>query len=140
MNRDSTAAAAMTADVVTVRPTCTVTDAATLLARNRIGMLPVVDPGGRLLGVLSESDIVWLRAHEDRAAPGRPRWWDQSAPDECTVEEVYSPGPITVAPDEPLEVVRALMREHHIHHVVVVDGERRPIGVVGTLDVLERAA
>lgn len=173
MKARSTAGDAMTVDVVTVSPACSITDAATLLARNRIGVLPVVDPAGRLLGVLSTSDIVWLRAHEvtrlesqagDEPAgapePGadvpaevasywyhlgsadaRRRWWDHDAcGEECTVEAIYTPDPITVAPDEPLDRVSRLMRDHKIHHVIVVDRERRPVGVIGTLDVLALAA
>lgn len=52
-------AAVMTREVVTVAPHDTVEDAARLLYRHRIGSLPVVDPRGGLLGILSDTDILY---------------------------------------------------------------------------------
>ena len=79
----------MTADVITTGPNDTVEDAAKLLIRNRVGCLPVVDAHGRLLGILTESDI--LRAF---------------------VEVLTAAGPssrLEVAlPDRPGELARAL--------------------------------
>jgi len=49
---------AMTRDVVTVGPYDTVEDAARFLCRHRIGALPVVDAHGRLLGMITETDVL----------------------------------------------------------------------------------
>ena len=51
-------AAIMTREVVSVSPTDTVEDASRLLCRHRIGALPVVDEAGRLVGILSETDVL----------------------------------------------------------------------------------
>lgn len=48
----------MSREVVTALPGDTIEDAATLLYRHRIGALPVVEPSGRLVGLLSETDIL----------------------------------------------------------------------------------
>lgn len=48
----------MTREVITVGPFDTVEDAAVLLHRHRVGALPVVDAAGRLLGILTETDIL----------------------------------------------------------------------------------
>jgi acetoin utilization protein AcuB len=48
----------MTAEVITTGPHDTVEDAARLLCRHRIGALPVVDAHGRLLGMISETDVL----------------------------------------------------------------------------------
>lgn len=48
----------MSREVITALPGDTIEDAATLLYRHRIGALPVVDPNGRLVGLLSETDIL----------------------------------------------------------------------------------
>lgn len=48
----------MTREVITVNPNETVEDAAKLLYRHRIGALPVVDGRGRLLGIITETDIL----------------------------------------------------------------------------------
>ena len=53
---------AMTADVVTVRPEVTLREVAKLLTERRISGAPVVDEGGRVVGVVSEADL--LRSSE----------------------------------------------------------------------------
>jgi CBS domain-containing protein len=50
----------MSDDVVTVLPTATVRDAASLMYKRRVNPLPVVDEQGRLVGIVSRSDIVKL--------------------------------------------------------------------------------
>ena len=60
----------MTRDVITAGPFDTVEDAAALLNRHRIGALPVVDAHGRLLGMLSETDVV--RAFVEMLGSGGP--------------------------------------------------------------------
>lgn len=60
----------MTRTVVTVRPTDTLQSAATLLAEKDISGMPVVDADGKVVGVLSEKDL--LRTLRDRAGLGMP--------------------------------------------------------------------
>jgi len=56
--RDTPVSAIMAREVITVGPWDAVEDAARLLHRHRIGALPVVDAHGRLLGILSETDVL----------------------------------------------------------------------------------
>ena len=69
----ATAAELMTAPTVTIGPDATVTEAARLLHRHGIKRLPVVDPAGPLLGIVSRADLlkVFLRADADIAAEVR---------------------------------------------------------------------
>jgi len=60
----------MTAEVITTGPFDTVEDAAKLLCRHRIGALPVVDAHGRLLGMISETDV--LTAFAEVLSAGGP--------------------------------------------------------------------
>jgi len=60
----------MTAEVITTGPLDTVEDAAKLLCRHRIGALPVVDAHGRLLGMISETDV--LTAFAEVLSAGGP--------------------------------------------------------------------
>jgi CBS domain-containing protein len=68
-----TAVELMTAPAVTIGPDATVTEAARLLHRHGIKRLPVVDPAGPLLGIVSRADLlkVFLRADAE-IAPGDP--------------------------------------------------------------------
>lgn len=56
--RSVDAAEAMTSDLVTVLPAATLAEAAAVMLRHKIGCLPVVDEGGALLGILTETDLV----------------------------------------------------------------------------------
>jgi CBS domain-containing protein len=54
-------------DVLTVGPQQTISSVVKLLAQNRIGALPVINPDGRLIGIISERDIIrGIAEHADR--------------------------------------------------------------------------
>ncbi|MGA5194471.1 CBS domain-containing protein [Streptomyces exfoliatus] len=63
----STAEAMMSSPVVTARPSWTAVEAARLMERHRVKRLPVVDADGRLIGVLSRSDLLQLFLRRDRS-------------------------------------------------------------------------
>jgi CBS-domain-containing membrane protein len=87
----ATAAELMTAPAVTVGPDATVTEAARLLHRHGIKRMPVVDPAGPLLGIVSRADLlkVFLRSDAEIAQEvrqdvlARAMWVD---PDTVTVQ------------------------------------------------------
>lgn len=76
----------MTADVVTVTPDTTLRDAADLLARRHVSGAPVVD-GGRVVGVVSASDIVGFAAEAPGVPTERPLDADWEGQDDLSVAE-----------------------------------------------------
>ncbi|HEY8505600.1 MAG TPA: CBS domain-containing protein, partial [Gemmataceae bacterium] len=56
------------------------------------------------------------------------------------VRQFMTPDPVTVAPDTPIREVARMMIDAHIHRVIVVDAEQRPLGVVSATDVLAAVA
>ena len=48
--------------------------------------------------------------------------------------------PVTVSPHTPIGKLARLMLDAHIHRVVVVDEQRRPIGIVSSTDILAAVA
>ena len=89
--------------------------------------LPVVDRVGRLVGVLSQTDIV--RA----LASGQPlASWPGLA-----VRHLMTAPALTIRLDETLLTAARMMEQHHVHRLVVVapDGEH-PIGVIATTDLV----
>ena len=64
------ASSIMVSDVITVEPDDTVQDVAGLLLVNRISAVPVVDDSGRIVGIVSEGDL--LRRDENRTEHERP--------------------------------------------------------------------
>jgi CBS domain-containing membrane protein len=123
----------MTLEPIVVRETDSVAFAETVLRDFRISGLPVVDSSGRLVGVFSETDSLYLKVPSVsgllRGKLGDPR-----------VGEVMSRPPITVNSVASIETAAATMIEHSVHRLVAVDDEGRPIGVLSAIDFVRLAA
>jgi len=111
----------MTRDVTACEPSASVRDAATLMAREDIGPVPVVDDG-RLVGILTDRDIVVRVVAEGRDAG------------QTTVGEIASKELVTVAPDTDLDEAMRLLAEHQVRRLPVVEGDRL-VGIVAQADV-----
>ena len=77
----------MTRDVVTVRPDTAVHDIAALMVERRISGMPVVDDGGRVIGIVSQGDLL------HRAEVGterRHKWWLRVFADPNTLAREFS--------------------------------------------------
>ncbi len=138
----------MTRNVVQVRADESMDKAAELLNQHDISGAPVVDELGRCVGVISGSDFV-LR-ERDRVgaevasgrvervfvqdAPGRPYHVEDIAGDR--VSEHMSADVQTVAANASLMDAARIMCSEHIHRVVVLDRDKRPAGLVSSLDVV----
>ena len=98
-----------------------------LMSDRRVSGLPVVDREGRLVGVVSQTDVV--RAH---AAGQTLSAWPGLA-----VRHIMTAPAITIRVDESLLEAARRMEERHVHRLVVVapDGEQA-IGVISTLDLV----
>jgi acetoin utilization protein AcuB len=108
-------AEAMTPRPVTVRPDATVAAALAALRRGRFRHLPVVAAGGELVGVVAHGDL--------QSPPGAPVEAAEALA-ERPVAEVMSPDPVTVWPDEPVEVAARLLVEHAVGCLPVVLDDR----------------
>jgi CBS domain-containing protein len=114
-------------DVMTHPVTCVGEDepvarAAERLAADGVGALPVCDRGGRLIGMLTDRDIV-LRV----VAQGEE-------PERVTAGACTTPEPVAIAAEEPVGEARARMASHRVRRLPVVDG-RRVVGIVSQADV-----
>lgn len=145
-----TAADVMTRDVVTVRPDDTLRRAAQLMLKRGVAGLPVVDVHGRIVGVVSEADLV----RPDEAAEQRVhRWLDMLADGEALAPEllatidaanrpvakVMRADPITIAETTPLREVANLVGRDNVRRVLVVtDGKL--VGIVARRDLVRALA
>ncbi len=140
----------MTPEPVCVDPTTTIAELARMLEQNEISGAPVVDRQGRVIGVVSRTDLVRCCIEGDsQRAPAfmfeslselGGEGVEEEIPPEpiASVEDFMSPEPETVRPDTPLVAVGRLLVGARIHRVVVVDEEMFPVGIITTLDLLER--
>lgn len=115
----------MSIDPVVIDPDALVAEAERLLKAHRISGLPVVYDGATV-GVISQTDIVIARSSELISAN-----WHR-----LRVRNIMSAPPVTVHMDTSIRRAARLMVERHIHRLVVVDGEDRPVGVITPLDLL----
>jgi CBS domain-containing protein len=112
----------MTPEVVTVAPEDTLGEAAAKMTEKGIGAV-VVSDFGRIIGILSERDI--MRAVADRIHSSEAR-----------VREWMTADPITATPDTSVEEAGRTMLENGFRHLPVVEGERA-IGIVSIRDVAQ---
>ncbi|HEU5423402.1 MAG TPA: CBS domain-containing protein, partial [Nitrolancea sp.] len=133
-----TAADVMTADVVTVTPGTSLADAAHLMALKRLKRLPVVDAEGRLMGIVARVDVLRAATAGAGAQPVDAETEVPAASPGATVAEVMTTQAPTVAANAGLpEVIEAVVSTR-LNRAVVVDEERRPLGVVTDAELLGR--
>ncbi len=110
-------------EVITIRPDETLREAIALLSRFNIGGLVVVDDARRLIGIITERDIIRQAAkNEDLFA--RP------------VHDVMTTDVIGATPDDDVESVARTMTERHFRHLPIMD-QGRLIGMVSIGDVVK---
>jgi CBS domain-containing protein len=123
----------MTIDPCLITRTASVADAEELMAKHRVSGLPVIDGDGSLVGVVSQTDLMYLTRPQVRTLMGR---WETP----LTVQEIMTSPPVTVPATMSLENAARVMTEHDVHRVVAVDRKGRPIGVLSATDFVQLAA
>lgn len=134
----------MTTTVVTVRPDATVREIAKLLLERRISAVPVVDPDSRLLGMVSEGDLM------RRPETGTERhlsWWLSllASPEERAIvyvkshggyaSDVMTRGVISVSEEASIEDIAELLEKHRVKRVPVLRNGKL-LGIVSRADLL----
>ncbi len=123
----------MTIDPITVELEATIEVAEELMRRHRVSGLPVVDRAGRLIGVISQTDILYLDVPAVRALiRNRERG--------VRVHEVMSAPPVTIDASASIQDAAIRMHSEHIHRLVAVDEHGRPVGVISAMDFVTLAA
>jgi CBS domain-containing protein len=134
----------MTTRVVTVEPDATVDEIAKRLLENRISAVPVVDAGGRMVGVVGEGDL--MRRTETETERHRSWWLSLLAlPEEVATAYVKDHGRhardvmtrevVAVDEDASLEEIAELLERHRIKRVPVIhDGKL--VGIVSRANLL----
>jgi CBS domain-containing protein len=138
------AADVMTRQVMTIEADAPIAKAVRLMLQNRISGLPVVDPSGRLVGIVTEGDF--LRRAETGTEVRRPRWLEfllgpgRGASEYVRtharkVAEVMTPNVASVAEDTPVDEIVRLMEHRRIKRVPVVQ-DRKVVGIVSRANLL----
>jgi predicted transcriptional regulator len=144
-----TAADLMSASVVVVPEEMSLQGAAHRLAQASVTGAPVVDKQGRCVGVLSATDFVhWMdRDHYGpvacAASPAFCAPWQMveanALPDQA-VRDYMTRDPVTVVATATLGELARKMVDVHIHRLIVMGKNGKPIGIVSSTDILAAVA
>jgi CBS domain-containing protein len=139
----------MISPVITVAKIATVRDVAKLLLKNRISAVPVVDNVGKVVGIVTESDLM----HRAEAGTEHPySWWVHFLAGDATiaadyvkshaakVEDVMTSDVVTATPETPLYEIAALLEEHQIRRVPIVNKDGSLVGIVSRANLIQVVA
>lgn len=130
----------MTTDVITAPPNMPYKAVADLLVQHGISAVPVVDDTGRVLGVVSEADLLAKLEYADRAprhplSARRMRYRSRKAAGDTAAEVMTAPA-VTIHPTETVTRAARLMDAAAIKRLLVVDDDHRLAGIVSRRDLL----
>lgn len=139
-----TAAELMAPNPISIRANASVSEALRLFTDKGVSAAPVIDEGGRPIGVMSRSDLLVHQAETSRR--GHNYFFAESdvdTPDEeanaaVTVADLMTPAVFAVAPTAHVSRVIGDMLGLHVHRLFVVDDDGVLVGVISTMDVLRR--
>ena len=115
-------------EIYSISDTTTVHEAARYLRDRSVRAVGVLDAVGRLVGVVSQSDISDKVAAENKC----PAW--------MRVSEIMSTALVTVSPEMSLEECSRLMDKHGIYHLLVMDNAGSFRGMISVTDLLQLIA
>ena len=142
----------MTPNPITVTPKTDLKDAIALLAENKISGLPVIDEEDNLVGMLSESDLMWQESgvepppyimildsiiylqnlsryeKEIHKALGQ------------TVADVMSEKPLTIKSDQKIKQAAKILHQKEVRRLPVIDSEGKVIGILTQGDIIRAMA
>jgi CBS domain-containing protein len=134
--------------VVSVTPEHTVQDAAGLMLENGVSGLPVIDASGRLVGIVSESDLM---RHVEAGTDHHRSWWlravmgHRGLADEYVREnarriaDIMTKAVVVAAPDTPVRSLADLLERNRIKRVPVVE-DGKVVGIVSRANLLRALA
>ncbi|HZU73206.1 MAG TPA: CBS domain-containing protein [Acidimicrobiales bacterium] len=140
----TTVADVMTRSIIAVRPDTGFREMARMMVRHQVGALLVVKPAsGRLVGIVTEADLMTKPALGPRANGDLALIWEESAEGAEWVRralglnavDVMTTEVIHVSPEASMEEAAALMMARRLKHLPVVDGSK-VVGVLARRDLL----
>jgi CBS domain-containing protein len=135
----------MTRDVITVAPETPLKEVAGLLVEHRISGVPVCDPDGGVVGVVSEADVLRLEEGFDPWPRGILAWIARCLDgglerhDARTAGDAMTSPALTIRPTQPAADAACLMVERRVNRLPVVIG-RRLVGIVSRGDLMRAFA
>jgi len=129
----------MTTGVITVRGDTPFKELAAVLAESRVSGLPVIGRASKVIGVVSETDLVIKEADQaghPGAFAGLRRGRDREKAAGVTAAQLMTSPPVTIGPDELVQHAAFLMYDRAVSRLPVVDQGGHLVGIISQADVL----
>jgi CBS domain-containing protein len=136
----------MTRTVTAVQPDTPLGEVVERLLAQELRAVPVVDADGRVVGIVTNGDLVERGGLPARMellaamAPAARQAVLAQAPAELRARDVMTPAPVTIAADAPLAEAAAVMARRGLKRLPVVDAEGHLLGIISRVDVLRAFA
>ncbi|MBD2111251.1 MULTISPECIES: CBS domain-containing protein [Cyanophyceae] len=147
-----TVADVMTSNPISVAPDTVLKDAIQLMADNHVGGLPVINADNHLVGILSESDLMWQTTGVDMPAYimlldsviylKTPNQYNQELHKALgqLVKDVMTDHVVTIAPDKSLREAAHLMHDKQVRRLPVIDADKQVVGILTRGDIVREMA
>lgn len=136
--RHLTVADVMTRNLVRARPAMPLKEIARAMSTNGVSALPVLDEDDRLIGIVSEADLLARQAHPVHIRDSRwLRGTRRHAATRETAAGVMSRCPVTISAGSTLTDAAKAISEHSVKRLFVVDPDGALVGVVSRQDLLK---
>jgi molybdopterin-containing oxidoreductase family membrane subunit len=132
----------MSRAVQSITPATPVEAVRRMMSASGISGFPVVDEQNRVLGVVSESDIILYEIHSQPHLVAKlkqvilPRAEEKQGPGGTAADIMSSPA-ITARDDAPLRELSQELLERKIKRIIIVDSEQHPVGIVSRIDIVK---
>lgn len=132
----------MTTNVIWVKKDAPFKEMVTALREHRVSAFPVLDEEAKVIGVVSEADMLTKEALIDEqdglpgVITGMLRHKDQRKAHGITAGDLMTGSPVTVTPEETVEHAARLMYQRKVKRLPVVDAGRHLVGIISRADVL----
>jgi CBS-domain-containing membrane protein len=129
----------MSTHVIAVKQDAPYKDMAAMLHQQRVSAFPVLDDDNKVIGVVSETDLLTKEALEG-TVPGMPQSTmsqrEHARASAITAAELMTTPPVTIGPDEPVTLAARLMYSRRVKRLPVISDDGALIGIVSRADVL----
>jgi CBS domain-containing protein len=128
----------MTTRVIWVRKDTTFREMAIALRENRVSAFPVVDDGGKVIGIVSEADLLTKEAFSDESGviAGILHHRDQNKARGITAGDLMTTAVVAVRPEDTVEHAAKLMYDRRVKRLPVTDARGHLVGIISRADVL----
>lgn len=131
----------MTTQVVTVAEDAPFKNLVQLMASRHVSALPVLDPRGRVTGVVSEIDLLRKEEYEHEPTVKHAPWWGHHKAriraGGRVARDVMSPHPVTITPEASIVAAARALDRHHVRRLVVLSADGWLAGIVTPSDLLK---